>query len=139
MISKYGYVRVLTTSFTVGCVAVALIGQPLALTLLFPVVFIAGHCIVGSQAGLNSLAAAFYPTDVRSTGIGSALGIGRLGAIAGQPVAASLLARGWTPSALLLLTALPAAITAVSVLGMGRQMKAQGTSLAPPKATELVH
>jgi AAHS family 4-hydroxybenzoate transporter-like MFS transporter len=133
LISKYGYIRVLTTSFSIGCIAVALIGQPLALGLLFPVVFVAGHCIIGSQAGLNSLAAAFYPTDVRSTGIGSALGTGRLGAIAGQPVAASLLARGWTPSALLLLTAVPAAITAASVFAMRRQVKPQGTPLAEPK------
>jgi MFS transporter, AAHS family, 4-hydroxybenzoate transporter len=139
LISKYGYIRVLTTSFSIGCVAVALIGQPLALTLLFPVVFIAGYCIIGSQAGLNSLAAAFYPTDVRSTGIGSALGVGRLGAIGGQPVAASLLARGWTPSALLLLTAVPAAITAASVFAMRRQVKAQGAPLAESKPTELQH
>jgi AAHS family 4-hydroxybenzoate transporter-like MFS transporter len=139
LISKFGYIRVLTTSFGIGCVAVALIGQPLALAILFPVVFIAGFCVVGGQGGLNSLAAAFYPTDMRSTGIGSALGVGRLGAILGQPVAAAMLARGWLPPALLLAAAVPAAITSAAVFAMRSRVTDKGDQVSKREPTELVH
>lgn len=126
LISKFGYVRTLTASFGVGFIAVALIGQFSSLGILFSVVFVAGFCVVGGQGGLNSLAANFYPTSVRSTGIGSALGIGRLGAIFGQPAAAALLARGLTPASLLLVASLPAAVTSLSVFALRNQVKSQG-------------
>jgi AAHS family 4-hydroxybenzoate transporter-like MFS transporter len=38
--------------------------------------FCAGSCIVGGQIAANALAATFYPTLVRATGVGWALGIG---------------------------------------------------------------
>lgn len=42
---------------------------------------VAGITLAGLQVGLYSLAAAIYPTDCRSTGIGFAAGAGRLGPI----------------------------------------------------------
>ena len=45
--------------------------------------FIAGWCIVGGQPGLNALSASYYPTYLRSTGVGAGLGVGRIGAIVG--------------------------------------------------------
>ena len=69
-------------------VMIALIGQPgLTPSMLFVVVFIAGFGILGGQAGNNALAATYYPTDLRSTGVGAALGIGRIGSILGPSVA----------------------------------------------------
>ena len=80
------YVPVLATAFFTACVSVALIGQPaLAPTLLFTIVFIAGFCIVGAQAAVNALSASYYPTDLRSTGVGAGLGVGRVGGIIGPP------------------------------------------------------
>jgi AAHS family 4-hydroxybenzoate transporter-like MFS transporter len=125
-ISRLGYVRVLTVSFGIGCAAVALIGQAGSLTMLFAIVFTAGLTIVGGQGALNALAAAFYPTDLRSTGIGSALGAGRTGAIAGQPVAAALVGRGWLPPQLFLAAALPAFVTTTAVFALRRYVKPQG-------------
>jgi MFS transporter, AAHS family, 4-hydroxybenzoate transporter len=55
-------------------------------------IFAAGFCIVGGQIAANALAAAFYPTSVRATGIGWALGIGRVGSIIGPLVGGVLLA-----------------------------------------------
>lgn len=123
LIGRQGYARVLTLSFGLGVLAVAAIGQPMSITTLFVVVFVAGFCIVGGQAGLNAMAASFYPTDLRSTGVGYALGIGRIGGIAAQPVAGALFDRGWLARQLLLAAALPAAITVAGLVGMGRQLK----------------
>jgi AAHS family 4-hydroxybenzoate transporter-like MFS transporter len=51
--------------------------------------FVIGSGSSGTQFALNALAAAFYPPVIRSTGIGWAVGIGRVGAILG-PLAGSL-------------------------------------------------
>lgn len=123
MILKHGYARVLKLSFGLGVIAVAAIGQPMAISTLFIVVFIAGFCIVGGQAGLNAMAASFYPTDLRSTGVGYSLGIGRVGGIVVQPLAGGLFDRGWLARQLLLAAAVPAAITVAGLVGMGRQLK----------------
>ena len=45
--------------------------------------------------GLYSVAARLYPTHVRATGIGWAIGLGRVGAIIGPSVAGLLIGLGW--------------------------------------------
>jgi AAHS family 4-hydroxybenzoate transporter-like MFS transporter len=59
-------------------------------------VFAAGICVVGGQTGSNAMAAQSYPTGVRSTGVGWALGIGRIGSIVG-PVAGGVLLSSHLP------------------------------------------
>src|SRR6202047_2515729 len=65
-------------------------------TLVTLAIFAAGFCIVGGQIAANALAAAFYPTSVRATGIGWALGIGRVGSIIGPLVGGALLTMKWS-------------------------------------------
>lgn len=114
LVDRIGFTTVLTMSFTLACVSIALIGQPfLSLALLFVVVFLAGFGIPGSQAGLNAFAATYYPTDLRSTGVGSGLGIGRIGSIIGPLIGGMLLGRHWTARDLFLAAAIPALISAV--------------------------
>jgi AAHS family 4-hydroxybenzoate transporter-like MFS transporter len=54
-------------------------------------VFADGFCVVGGQSGANSLAAEFYPTGIRATGSGWAMGIGRAGSIVGGVLLSSQL------------------------------------------------
>jgi len=138
LILRVGYIRVLTASFAVGVVAVAAIGQRMSVEMLFAVVFIAGFTIVGGQAGLNALAASFYPTDLRSTGVGYALGIGRIGGIVAQPAAGALVDHGWVARQLLLAASIPAAVTVAGLVGMGKQLKARVGSMpaAPARAAD---
>ena len=68
-IGKWGFIPVLTTCFLVASASIAAIGQPgLALWVLVTVVFVAGSCVVGGQPTVNSMAAVYYPTYLRSTG-----------------------------------------------------------------------
>ena len=68
-VHRFGYVPTLATCFALGCVNVALIGQPgFSLAMLTGVVFFAGVGILGGQAGINALASSYYPTDLRATG-----------------------------------------------------------------------
>ncbi len=87
-INRLGFIPALTACFVIASVSIALIGQPaLSLTLLFVVVFVAGFCVVGCQPAVYALAATYYPTYLRSTGIGWGAGIGRIGAIIGPVLA----------------------------------------------------
>jgi len=50
--------------------------------------------VIGCQSILYTLAAKYYPTEMRGTGVGAAVAVGRLGAFAGPLVAGYLLGTG---------------------------------------------
>jgi AAHS family 4-hydroxybenzoate transporter-like MFS transporter len=117
LIVRGGFIPMLTATFAVATVSVALIGQPgLSLPVMYVIVFIAGWCVVGGQPGLNALSSSYYPTYLRSTGVGAGLGIGRVGAILGPTLAAQLVQWQWSPQQLLWAAAVPALISTLVVL-----------------------
>lgn len=56
--------------------------------------FIAGLFATGGQSVLYALAPLFYSTDIRATGVGTAVAVGRLGAMSGPLLAGKMLALG---------------------------------------------
>jgi AAHS family 4-hydroxybenzoate transporter-like MFS transporter len=86
---------------------------------------LAGFGVVGGQIGCNAVAASIYPTAIRSTGVGWALGVGRIGALLGPLIGAALLKEEWTPQSIILLAVLPAlaAGAATFLLGLVRRGK----------------
>ncbi|MPW10211.1 MFS transporter, partial [Paraburkholderia sp. CNPSo 3155] len=62
---------------------------------------LAGLFLVGGQSVLYALASSLYPTEVRGTGVGAAVAVGRLGSILGPLIAGQLLAIGQGASVLL--------------------------------------
>ncbi len=116
-VHKWGFVPVLTACGVLASVNIAAIGQPwIPLAMLTTVVFVAGVCVTGGQAAINALAATYYPTELRSTGIGAGLGVGRLGAVIGPTVASLLLGQGWSARDLFLAAAVPPLIAAVAMI-----------------------
>jgi AAHS family 4-hydroxybenzoate transporter-like MFS transporter len=79
--------------------------------IMIPILF-AGGAMIGSQLGANAMAAGLYPARIRSTGIGWALGVGRLGGIAGPALGGALLAFGLPPKQIFLCACGPALIAA---------------------------
>jgi AAHS family 4-hydroxybenzoate transporter-like MFS transporter len=135
---RFGFTKVLTLSFALACVSIFAIGQPyLSLVMLFAVVFLAGFGVPGSQAGLNALAATYYPTDLRSTGVGSGLGIGRIGSIVGPFVGGILLGRHWAARDLFIAAAIPALISAIVMFSLRWVIKPSATAV--PSTEALVH
>ena len=119
---RFGAARVLTLSFLAGAFFIAAIGLlPLPYGWLLFAVFGAGAGTIGSQLAANALCATLYPARIRSTGIGWALGIGRLGAIVGPAVGGVLLALGWPPTQIFLCACLGAIVAAFAtvLVGMG--------------------
>ena len=82
---------------------------------LLVLAFLVGFFLVGGQIGLNSIAGTIYPTDIRATGAGWALGIGRIGSILG-PVLGGVLISAHLPLRLLFIyTALVVLVCAVMI------------------------
>jgi AAHS family 4-hydroxybenzoate transporter-like MFS transporter len=134
LIARGGFVPMLTVTFAIAAISIAAIGLPgLPTALLFVVVFVAGWCVVGSQPGVNALAATYYPTYLRSTGVGWGLGIGRVGAIVGPLIGGGLMAQQWNTQQLFWAAAIPAMVTAIAALSLRLFIKEQSLA-APPHA-----
>jgi AAHS family 4-hydroxybenzoate transporter-like MFS transporter len=98
LIDKHGPERALAAHYAAGIVfigAIALFAMSYAL--LAVVIFFSGMTIIGSQTGANATAGALYPARMRTSGIGWALGIGRLGGIAAPALGGYLLSIGLPP------------------------------------------
>ena len=105
--------RVLAATYCVAAVLVASIGIVSAsIAALFAVAFGAGFCIVGGQTGANALTATLYPAAIRATGVGWALGIGRIGSIVGPLVGGLLLSLNWEIMDLFFVGAVPVLVAA---------------------------
>jgi AAHS family 4-hydroxybenzoate transporter-like MFS transporter len=70
----------------------------------------AGLGIIGGQNASHALTAEFYPTRIRSTGVGWALGIGRIGSIVGPILGGQLLVQGTAIRQVFWAAAVPALI-----------------------------
>lgn len=104
------------------------VGQSLGnITVLATLVLIAGMCVNGAQSAMPSLAARFYPTQGRATGVSWMLGIGRFGAILGAWSGAMLLGLGWNFEQVLTALLVPAALATVGVIVKGLVSHADAT------------
>jgi AAHS family 4-hydroxybenzoate transporter-like MFS transporter len=134
IIARWGFLPTLGLTFALATVSIALIGQPgLTLVVLGVIVFVAGWCVVGGQPAINALSASFYPTYLRSTGVGAGLGVGRTGAIIGPYLGGVLLAQQWTPQQLFWVAAVPALVSTAVILTLRfvMRMPVTRTSVAP--------
>ena len=91
--------------------------------LVFALQFVAGLCCLGVQFSLNALSGILYPTAVRSSGSGAALGIGRLGSVVGPIVGGVLIAQQFPTDKLYAFAAIPFAVGCVLALIMARYYK----------------
>jgi MFS transporter, AAHS family, 4-hydroxybenzoate transporter len=110
---------VLAACYFWAAVAVFLIGAAGAsTTLLGLAIASAGVGIIGGQNGGHAVTAGFYPPAIRSTGVGWALGIGRIGSISGPVLGGVLLARGTAVEQVFWAAAIPALIATLAAAGV---------------------
>ena len=102
LMDRYGPYRVISTHFILGAMALIIVADILSPALLFTTtaLFALGYCVSGLQKSISALAMHFYPTELRSPGLGWVLSVGRIGAIMGPIVAGWLMAGGQAPSTL---------------------------------------
>jgi AAHS family 4-hydroxybenzoate transporter-like MFS transporter len=94
VMDRFNPPRVIAACYGLTAISVYCIGQAVASAgLLMVVVFAAGVLLNTSQASMPTLAAGFYPTQGRATGVAWMVGISRFGGIAGSFLIAELTRR----------------------------------------------
>ena len=88
--SRFGLKKSIGTLLLITAVLLGIFGLFSGSNLILIVLFFLGFGVQGSFVGLYAVAARMYPTAFRSTGVGWAIGMGRLGGIIG-PVLGGLL------------------------------------------------
>lgn len=78
---KFHIKWVLVTMYAMGSVFLYMMTLPMATEMLYVVIAVVGACTTGAQIVAYAYCGQFYPSSIRSTGIGMAAGIGRMGAI----------------------------------------------------------
>jgi AAHS family 4-hydroxybenzoate transporter-like MFS transporter len=130
LIDRVGPERSLAFHYAIGAVFIALISLvAMPYALLLAVIFLCGMTIIGSQTGANATCGKLYPARMRTSGLGWALGIGRLGGIAAPILGGYLLSLGMVPTHIFLSACLFAVIAAVATAllalrGAGAQLSA---------------
>ncbi len=126
VIDRFSF-RALALVYFIAVFAVGAIGQ-LGHSVVFVTmaIFAAGFCIVGGQIAANALAATFYPTSIRSTGVGWALGIGRVGSIVGPLVGGALLTMKWSTGSVFMAAASAALCAALAAFSLSRVAAIRG-------------
>jgi AAHS family 4-hydroxybenzoate transporter-like MFS transporter len=120
LISRLGVVGVLPLSCIGGAVAIGSVGYAAHWVLL--VTFLEGlfGLFLGcASSGLIVVAALFYPTAIRSTGVGWSMGMGRIGSFIGPLVVGALVGAGSPTASVFVVVGVPALVAAFTTALIG--------------------
>jgi MFS transporter, AAHS family, 4-hydroxybenzoate transporter len=114
--SKFGLKKVVV-SFMICAFGIMLIYGNITLStaIIFLLIGLIGIFVQGGFNGIYPILARVYPTEIRTTGMGLAVGIGRFGAILGPTLFGYLFDNGLSISNLFTLFSLPLLITGLCV------------------------
>jgi MFS transporter, AAHS family, 4-hydroxybenzoate transporter len=126
LITRFGAVSVLPVSFVVAAASLIAVGQGAP----SPGLVTAAQGMLGLSLGCGSsglivLAALFYPTQIRSTGVGWSMGMGRFGSFVGPLVVGALVAAKLPITTVFLLIGLACLIPVIpcALTGAGRRAR----------------
>jgi AAHS family 4-hydroxybenzoate transporter-like MFS transporter len=120
IVDRKGPGAALIPAYLVAAACIVGIGFFAAASLPFTTlaVFGAGLGVIGGQIASNAIAASVYPTEIRSTGVGWALGIGRIGSIVGPAIGGVLVGMETPVNDIFFLSAGPALIAALAAAAL---------------------
>jgi AAHS family 4-hydroxybenzoate transporter-like MFS transporter len=120
LIDLYGASRVITLTGIVAAAAVASLGLiDLQSPLIYVVTFFVGAGVIAGQGGLHALSSMTYPTRMRATGVGWAVGAGRVGGMLGPLLGGAALAGHWAALPSFLAAGAPMLMVAVATFLIG--------------------
>lgn len=113
--------KVVAGGYVLTAIFIYLVGQQMGdIGLLAVLIFIAGTAMNGAQSSMPAIAAAFYPTDARATGVAFMYGVGRMGGIAGVFLGGLFTAMKLGLPAVFTLLAIPSVIAALALIVKSR-------------------
>jgi len=135
MMDRWGMFAVMLAEFVVSTLLIVSLAFSTSLLLTMTITLVLGFVVQGAQGGLAAVAANFYPTAIRSTGVGWALGVGRIGSIVGPMLGGLMLTMRWGPREIFLAGSIPALCAAAATL---LSMRRQRNFPANQKETEVI-
>lgn len=120
--------KVLSIMFMCGALALILLGFNSPQMVLYTLIAVAGAATIGSQILLYTFVAQYYPTTVRSTGMGWASGIGRIGAIVGPVLTGALLTMNLPHQMNFLVIAIPGVVAALAIFMVNLQASVEAST-----------
>lgn len=128
LMDRYGRYAVLVPAFVLAALATGVLGFSTAtFTTAATAITLSGFFAGASQTGVIALAAVVYPVAIRSTGVGWAMAIGRLGAVVGPVLGGIFLGWHWPVDQIVLCIAAPALLGAICV-GLVRRLAARAAT-----------
>ncbi|NIY47462.1 MFS transporter [Cedecea colo] len=125
---------VIGVTYLIGCACLVMQGAlGLSGVALGIIIFVTGMCINGAQNGLQVYSPAYYPTEIRATGVSWMHGIGRIGAIISSSLGGLLMGIFPGQSAIFFILSLPALLAAISIVlhrKVQLTMKVKGAGLS---------
>lgn len=112
---RFNLAKVLCSLFFSGAIALFLLSYSLPTFILYICIAIAGAASIGGQILLLAYMSQFYSSNIRATGLGMALGVGRLGAILGPILCGWLLSLSLPINYNFIALAIPCMIAVISV------------------------
>lgn len=106
--------KLLIILYVVAAISLIFLGFKYGTLVLYILIFITGACTYGTQNIVNAFVSQFYPSHIRSTGLGLCNGVGRMGAIFGTSFWGILLQWNLSPQANFLVFAIPCVIAAMA-------------------------
>jgi AAHS family 4-hydroxybenzoate transporter-like MFS transporter len=118
LMDRYNANRIIAVGYALTAVSIWAIGEVTVgnVGVLMAMVFVAGTIMNTAQSSMPALAAMFYPTQGRATGVSWMLGIGRFGGIAGSFLVAELQRRQLSFAEVFAVVAVPGLIATVALL-----------------------
>ncbi|EUC13043.1 MFS transporter [Paraburkholderia hospita] len=139
LMDRFNANRVIAVCYALTAISVYCIGQAAGnVGALVAIVFIAGVLMNTAQSSMPALAAAFYPTEGRGTGVAWMLGVGRFGGIAGSFLVAELTRRHFTFSGVFATIAIAGLVACVALL-VKQMARPQVSQVAGAKLESLGH
>jgi AAHS family benzoate transporter-like MFS transporter len=135
---KFHIKKVLTIMFLCGASALILLGFNSPQFVLYTLIAIAGAATIGSQILLYTFVAQYYPSTVRSTGMGWASGIGRIGAIVGPVLTGALLTMELPHQMNFFAIAIPGVIAALAIFLVNLRASVDGEVLEISESSEAI-
>lgn len=131
MMDRWEAHKVVAGGFFITMVLILTLGLEHNHIVLFGgLIFLMGITMNGAQSGMQTLAATFYPTDCRATGIAWMQGIGRFGGVAGTMTSAQLLSLQWQADSILMFLSLPALLAAAATVFKLLRCRSQDPGIA---------
>jgi len=130
LMDRFRSANVLACVYLVYAAVTATIGYlPFGGPAMIVMFVIWGYCKIAGQAGINAICAHVYPSNIRSTGLGWAYGVGRIGGLPAPLIGGWALGAHLSLGQVFILVAAMPAILAVLLFALGRTPAVQASAL----------